>query len=451
MIKSARQISFTIVILAAIAVQLGWFERERIERHAVYAYIEKVLVLAETFQNSLADATVSRVSLSTETPPILTLTAGTKNSAAIFVRSMADLNFSEVTFGADFDQLKTLGDPGGDCTVRIFRGNGTNVHGIEKINALSTEQRFSEVKFPKNSVTNLVLFGRACLYLIGDIEPVLVVYDPADPNYKMPSVVISEQIARSAGMPLDNESDFDNVRFFYADSYSKETLVALADVTDLTRPAYTESVLKASVVREAMRISGSPFTLEDWRDAIAKIYERSARAPTILGFNLPSEIAAFFLPLILTAVIFSFIFRVRRIEILDDEEVWMLTHSRGIHEHFGSAIWYAGLLASPVVTMWGLSAYAPEQVETMFSSLQVATFQLDPAGSESRLSHAQSVLAAPAFWALFATTLSTIMMIWAVWLLLKIRRKPVQAKQKTSRPPSIYALRRRLQRKRKRR
>lgn len=451
MVKSARQLSFTIIVLTAIAIQLGWFERERTERHAIYAYIEKVLTLTEIFRSSLADATVTQVSLTAQTPPIVILTAGLDNPAAICVRSMADRKFSEVTFGADFDQLKTLGDPGGDCTVRIFRGNGENVHLIEKINALSTEQRFSEIKPSKNASTYLVLFGRSCLYLFGDVEPVLVSYDPADPELAAPSVVISERIARSAGLPLDNSSDFENERFFYASNYSKETLASLSDLTDLTQPAYTESVLQAAVAREAMRVGGSPFKLDDWRDAISKIYERSARAPSILGFNLPSEIAAFFLPLILTAFVFSFVFRIRRIEVLDNDEVWVLTHSKGVLEHVGATFWYVALLASPVATMWGLSAYAPKQVEAMFTSLQVATHQLDPADGESRLSHARSVLTEPAFWALTATILSTIMMLWAVWMLLVVRRKPTPAKRKSKRPPSIYALRRRLSREGKRR
>lgn len=451
MVKSARQVSFTIVVLTAIAIQLGWFERERIERHAVYAYIEKVLALTETFQTRLATATISQVSLTAKTPPILLLTAGTDNPAAIFVRSMGDLRFSEVSFGTDFDQLKTLGDPGGDCSLRIFRGSGTNIHGIEVINALSSEQRFSEVKSPRNSVTYLVLFGRACLLQTGDIAPVLVVYDPADPDFKVPSVVISKNVASAAGMPLDTDSDFGNERFFYASLYSKDTLAALSEVTELTRPAYTEAVLRAAVAREAMRIGGSPFELKDWRDAIAKIYERSARAPSILGFNLPSEIAAFFLPLILTAVVFAFMFRVRRITALDDDEVWVLTHSRGIHEHIGAVFWYAALLAAPIATMWGLSAYAPEQVETMFISLQVSTFQLDPTGTETRWSHAGSALSAPAFWALAATALSSMMMLWAVWLLLAIRRRPNPAKPKSPRRSSINALRRSFRRNRKRR
>ncbi len=446
MVKSARQVSFTIIVLTVIAIQLGWFERERIERHAVYAYIEKVLTLSETFQTRLENASITQVSLTAIDPPILIQTAGTDNSAAIFVRSMADLNFSEVSFSANSDQLKTLGDPGGDCTVRIFRGNGDSIHGIEKINALSTEQRFSEIKWPKNAVTYLVLFGRACLYLIGDIEPVLLIYDPADPELEVPSAVISERIAGLSGLPLDTWSDFDNERFFYADNYPKDTLAALADVADLTRPAYTESVLRAAVAREAMRIGGSPFKLGDWRDAIAKIYERSARAPSILGFNLPSEIAAFFLPLILTAVVFSFMFRVRRIEVLDKDEVWVLTHSRGIHEHVGAAFWYGALLVAPVATMWGLSAYAPEQVEAMFISLQVATFQLDPSGTESRWYHAGTVMAAPAFWALTATLLSTAMMAWAVWLLLRVRQKSAKAKPKPGTRPRVYALRRKARR-----
>lgn len=451
MVKSARQVSLTIIVLTAIAIQLGWFERERIERHAIYAYIEKVLTLTEIFRNSLADATVTQVSLTAQTPPMVILTGGLPNSAAIFLRSMADRKFSEVTFGPDFDQLKTLGDPGGDCTVRIFRGNGENVHLIEKINALSTEERFSEIKSSKNAATYLVLFGLSCLYLFGDVEPVLIIYDPADPELEPPSVVISEQIARSADLPLDSSSDFANERFFYASSYSIETLESLSDITNLTRPAYTESLLQAAVAREAMRIGGSPFKLDDWRGAIAKIYERSARAPSILGFNLPSEIAAFFLPLILTTFVFSFVFRVRRIDVLDNDEVWVLTHSKGVLEHVGAAFWYAALLVSPMATMWGLSAYAPKQVEAMISSLQVATHHLDPADSESRLSHARSVLTEPAFWALTATILSTIMMLWAVWLLLVVRRMPKPAKRKSKRSPSIYALRRRLRREGKRR
>lgn len=421
MIKSARQVSFTIIVLTAISIQLGWFERERSERHAVYSYIEKVLTISEAIQSGLATASISTVSLTAKTPPILNLTAGTDNPAAIFVRSMTDRYFEEVTLTNDFDQLKTLGDPGGDCTVRLFRGTGPSTHGIEKINALSTEQRFSEIKTARNAATYLVLFGRACLYMMGDTDPVLVVHDPKDPDLALPSIVISPWVAKAAELPLDTDSNPENERFLYESLYPPETLEALSDLNDLTRPAYTESVLKAAAAREAMRIGGAPVELKDWRSAIAKIYERSARAPSIFGFNLPTEAAAFFLPLVLTPVVFSFLFRVRRIETLEEEEVWILTHSKGLFENLGAAIWFAALLAAPAATMWGLSAYAPHQVDDMFISLRIATFSLDPAGTESRLSHAVVLLAAPAFWALVATVLSTLMMARALFLLAAIR------------------------------
>lgn len=421
MIKSARQVSFTIIVLAAISIQLGWFERERMERHAVYSYIEKVLTVSEAIRSGLATASINTVSLTAKTPPILNLTAGIHNPAAIFVRSMADRNFEEVTLATNFDQLKTLGDPGGDCTVRLFRGTGPSIHGIEKINALSTEQRFSEIKTARNAATYLVLFGRACLYMMGDTDPVLVVHDPSDPDLTAPSIVISPWVAGAAGLPLDTESNPENERFVFESLYPPETLKALSDLNELTRPAYTESVLKAAVAREAMRIGGAPVELKDWRSAIAKIYERSARAPSIFGFNLPTEAAAFFLPLALTPVVFSFLFRVRRIGTLKDEEVWVLTHSKGPFEHFGAALWYAVLLAAPVATMWGLSAYAPRQVDSMFASLRVATFSHDPAGIESRLSHAIALLTAPAFWALVATIFSTLMMARALILLAALR------------------------------
>lgn len=361
-IISARKYTLLIIGLAALALQIGWMESERLDRFKLFAYFDKTLTVHELLQKSVSSsenaATVVGTSLGPDSPPILTMGAGKGNPLELFRRVMANDKFSEVSFPGKTDELMTITDPGGSCTVRIFRGNGKGRFLSNEYSSLNRHQRFSTILRVAASRAYSVLFGRNCVFQLKSNEPVLLYQHEDKLNW---GVVIPQELVKLGDFPgaHDSKQSREDFLFYHGDEFTNIELARFDGIDAPIVASYRVETVSAFVIESATRVSGKTYRSGKWRAALGDLVKSQAATPTILGIALPPQLAVVFMPLAILLLSMSVLHRTRRIRAADAEEPWILLQPIGWVELTAFWIWVLVLVIAPSILLWAGQIYDP--------------------------------------------------------------------------------------------
>ncbi len=373
-ISAARKYTLAIIALAALAVQIGWMERERLDRMTLFAYFDKTLTVYELLSKESPEAISSNfeISLTTLGPdaaPIAILGAGEDNPLALLRRVMVDATFSEVAFPGRTDELMTLTDPAGSCTARVFRGDGQGRFLANEYSSLNRHQRFSQTRWIDAAQSYPVLFGRNCVFQLESNEPVLLYLHSDGSNW---GVVLPRGLVRLGDFPGAHQArqTREDFLFFNGEELSATELSLFDGIESPIAQSFRVETVSAFILESATRIGGKAYAPGQWREALGELVKSQAAAPTVLGITLPPQLAVLFMPLALLLLSVTVLHRVRRIRSAEEREPWILLQPEGIVEWISLAIWVLALLAAPTALLWAGQIYDPGGFEWTMNNAQ---------------------------------------------------------------------------------
>lgn len=377
-IAAARKYTLAIIGLAALALQIGWMEKERLNRLTLFAYFDKALTVHSLLKTGRdADSLdVAETSLGPDAAPIAILGAGEQNPMALVRRAMVGESFSEVSFPGQTDELMTLTDPGGRCTVRVFRGNGDGRFLVDEFSSLNRFQRFSQVMWISAAHSYSVLFGRNCVFQLESNEPVVLYSEPSSLSWGM---ILPGELLRLGDFPgaFEAPQKREDFLFFHGDELTEEELDRFEGIDAPIARAYSIETAIAFIIESASVVSGRSFPPSEWESALGELVKSQATSPTILGITLPPQLAVVVMPLALLLLALIVFHRTRRINKSDPEEPWILLEPRGFVERAAAGVWVVALLSAPLLVIWSGRIYDPNGFEVFTSNAEALVTSLE--------------------------------------------------------------------------
>ena len=369
-VASARRIALLIVAVGALSAQLANEESQRRAAADLYGYLEKVLVVG----GAVAAGGIAAGGEEQSAPSLKTPTQWQFMLAAM---ASGAYRAVKIDFDGTGPAFRAAGDPRGACDVTaspFVASDGPEASdGREAKVALavmrpSRWEDMREEALPFEQVF-IVRFGGDCVpmwkeaaFLVAKLGPeaddLALVLD--DRVYEKLEVVWFLYRV-NAQMTLEDADRFARFGEFLTAAQLKRLDCYAYPFLKASHSTFLQDLL----VRHANEAKGRGYGADEWRQAAGDMAEAVLDPTGLWGFRFERGIAVRVATLVVMALSFSFLYRVRRLNSARDlrEEPWAPLLPWGPAEVVGAAVWALGTVLAVVAVGWASRVYEGGVIE----------------------------------------------------------------------------------------